>query len=1097
MKKIVLLRALLFAFFVGTILTSQSQTTDTYATAGTYTWTCPAGVTSVTVECWGGGGGGGFGRATNGAAGGGGGGGAYASSVITVTPGVSYTVVVGAGGSGGAANGTTGTAGLNSSFNTSSVIAVGGSFGAGVATNTSGTGGAGGAAASCTGITTWSGGAGSNGVSGTGGAGGGGGAAASATADGASATSTSTGAIGTNPSPNLGSGGSGVNANAGGAGTLYGGGGAGAHRNAGGNKAGGAGAAGAVLLTYTIPACSAIPTPGNTNADVSSVCGSGSVNLSLENQTSGTGVTYQWQSSSDNINWSNVSGTSTTYSATVSSDTYFQCLVTCPGFTVASSAPKMIIAATPTVLSTTPASRCGTGVVTLNGTASAGTTLSWYDVATGGTALSTGNSYTTPVLNSTKDYYVESGISNQSAIYVGPTSPTAEGGTIGTQTITWDVNFTVLASTTLKSIDIFPVASGESGQLTVRAGTGTGGAVLGTINYTTSVSGGTTPQTISINVALAPGSYSVYTDVLPASGLRRNTTNASYPYTSSIANITGNGFSTAYYMCLYNWQFASSCVSARTTVTATITTPPALTMSSSTTDLCSGSASSAVTLTAGGSDYDTYSWSPSSGVGGDAVNGWTFSPTTNTTYTLTSSQSSGSLCANTASVAVTVKPLPAPVSITPNGATVCPNEVQSLASNGGTTNGTLINESFPTATVPSPWQTIIGAGDALATSNTANAGGAAYEMKFTGNSQSTNIIDRLYAGPFNTAGYTSLTLSWKNYLDHYSSTYPYSVAVETSSDGVNWHPTSWITNPVTADQLASTQTVTINTADVGSSTFYVSFKMAGLTFGAFYWYIDDVLLTGTQTTTMTWSPTATLFTDAAATIPYTGNPTTVYAQTANTQTYTATATGLNGCSTSSEVTVTISCALPVTLTRFNGAKEGNKNVLRWITSSESNNNGFEVQRSTDGVQYTSIGYVQSLAIGGNSANTLNYLFTDNSYSGMVQYYRLRQVDNNGRSQLSNVVMIREPNPIALSIVDVYPNPATSIVNVVMSAPASDKATAMITDVLGNIVSSKQVVLQKGNNLVSFNIGELAAGSYFVKLICNNNCPKAVAKFVKK
>jgi hypothetical protein len=193
----------------------------------------------------------------------------------------------------------------------------------------------------------------------------------------------------------------------------------------------------------------------------------------------------------------------------------------------------------------------------------------------------------------------------------------------------------------------------------------------------------------------------------------------------------------------------------------------------------------------------------------------------------------------------------------------------------------------------------------------------------------------------------------------------------------------------------------------------------------------------------------------------------------------------------------VSCALPVTLTRFAVTKEGNKNVLRWITSSESNNNGFEVQRSADGIQYVSIGYVQSLAIGGNSANDLNYLFTDNSYTGMVQYYRLRQVDNDGRSQLSNVVIIRESNPITLSIVDVYPNPATNIVNVVMSAPASDKVIAMITDLLGNIVSSKQVVLQKGNNSVSFNIGELAAGSYFVKLICNNNCPKAVAKFVKK
>ena len=76
-----------------------ATSTDTYSTAGTFTWTAPAGVTSVTVQVWGGGGrggsiSGGYGEAT----GGGGGGGAYSSKTnIAVTPGNGYTVVVGAG----------------------------------------------------------------------------------------------------------------------------------------------------------------------------------------------------------------------------------------------------------------------------------------------------------------------------------------------------------------------------------------------------------------------------------------------------------------------------------------------------------------------------------------------------------------------------------------------------------------------------------------------------------------------------------------------------------------------------------------------------------------------------------------------------------------------------------------------------------------------------------------------------------------------------------------------------------------------------------------------------------------------------------------
>jgi len=71
--------------------------TDSYSTGGTYTWTCPAGVTSVTLECWGAGGGGST-RTTTGS-GGGGGGGAYSKrNTIPVTPGTGYTVTVGSGG---------------------------------------------------------------------------------------------------------------------------------------------------------------------------------------------------------------------------------------------------------------------------------------------------------------------------------------------------------------------------------------------------------------------------------------------------------------------------------------------------------------------------------------------------------------------------------------------------------------------------------------------------------------------------------------------------------------------------------------------------------------------------------------------------------------------------------------------------------------------------------------------------------------------------------------------------------------------------------------------------------------------------------------
>ncbi|MGD9491749.1 MAG: GEVED domain-containing protein [Bacteroidales bacterium] len=253
------MKKLFFSTILGLFgLLSYGQSTATFTSSGT--WTCPAGVTSVTVECWGGGGGGGYGISTKGAAGGGGGGGAYASSVVSVTPGNSYTITIGAGGSGGTTGGVAATAGGATSFNTTSVIAAGGNAGTGVTTNSNGAAGAGGTVASSTGTTKYAGGAGAAGVSGTAATcgGGGGGAGASTSAAGASA-SFRIGGTGTAPG---GSGGSGADNASGTSGSTYGGGGAGGHRNNN-NRAGGAGANGLVTISYVLPPENKVPATGN------------------------------------------------------------------------------------------------------------------------------------------------------------------------------------------------------------------------------------------------------------------------------------------------------------------------------------------------------------------------------------------------------------------------------------------------------------------------------------------------------------------------------------------------------------------------------------------------------------------------------------------------------------------------------------------------------------------------------------------------------------------------------------------------------------------------------------------------------------------
>jgi autotransporter-associated beta strand protein len=236
-------------------LNGNAQQTSSFTTPGTVTWTCPLGVSNVTVQAWGGGGaGGGANRPSSAnAAAGGGGGGAYASSTVSVTPGTGYAVVVGAGG-----NATTpatlitvnGTAapGTNSSFGGTTVVAAGGGGGSDTISSYNTAFGSGGTTANSTGTTKFAGGNGAGGASSHNA--GGGGSSAGTGANGGTA-SVATG--GTAPTGG-GAGGAGVagvvNAN-GSSGSTPGGAGGGAGRYGTGSQTGGNGAAGKVILTYT------------------------------------------------------------------------------------------------------------------------------------------------------------------------------------------------------------------------------------------------------------------------------------------------------------------------------------------------------------------------------------------------------------------------------------------------------------------------------------------------------------------------------------------------------------------------------------------------------------------------------------------------------------------------------------------------------------------------------------------------------------------------------------------------------------------------------------------------------------------------------
>ena len=191
-----------------------------------------------------------------------------------------------------------------------------------------------------------------------------------------------------------------------------------------------------------------------------------------------------------------------------------------------------------------------------------------------------------------------------------------------------------------------------------------------------------------------------------------------------------------------------------------------------------------------------------------------------------------------------------------------------------------------------------------------------------------------------------------------------------------------------------------------------------------------------------------------------------------------------------------SCSLPVSFSSFLGKRVGKSVLLTWSTASEEHNRGFDVQRSTDGVNYTSLGFVNSLSSTGNSSSALNYSFIDYDPIGLKQYYRLKQTDFDGTSRYSGVVVVTNAVPERLAVTSIYPNPASSFVHLSVASPSREAMQLIVTDANGRTVRSKYVNAEVGNNSFEVEVAGLGAGIYYLSLRGPLTGWQSVGKFVK-
>ena len=169
-----------------------------------------------------------------------------------------------------------------------------------------------------------------------------------------------------------------------------------------------------------------------------------------------------------------------------------------------------------------------------------------------------------------------------------------------------------------------------------------------------------------------------------------------------------------------------------------------------------------------------------------------------------------------------------------------------------------------------------------------------------------------------------------------------------------------------------------------------------------------------------------------------------------------------------------SITLPVELVRFDAKANGRVADLTWLTASERNSAWFVIERSTDGHDFRAIGKV---AAAGTTTAVHSYAWTDEAPATGLNYYRLRQLDDDGRAELSNVQAVRFGASV-VAPATVWPNPFTDRLQVDLSAYAAETVTLTLTDASGRRVRQLELV---GGAVSAVAFGELPAGTYVAQL----------------
>lgn len=175
--------------------------------------------------------------------------------------------------------------------------------------------------------------------------------------------------------------------------------------------------------------------------------------------------------------------------------------------------------------------------------------------------------------------------------------------------------------------------------------------------------------------------------------------------------------------------------------------------------------------------------------------------------------------------------------------------------------------------------------------------------------------------------------------------------------------------------------------------------------------------------------------------------------------------------------------LPIKLKNFNAQCNTDNVHISWTTATETNNDFFTVEKSSNGTDWLIVARVDGA---NNSSTDKHYALTDNNPLGVTSYYRLKQTDNNGKTELFNPQFVSCATEYGNQTVDMYPNPSSGILNISLNNVDVVNSKIILYDALGQqIYSGSLDEMPVNQGVYNLNMSNYADGMYYLKIVSDN------------